>query len=136
MIEVASRKDIASWPTAPAEMPHGMVSALEGKVLLVAGGNGKLVMMSQEDGHIMAAADIPQGVDEIAYDAELGRVYCASGQGKISVHKVEPSRLTSLGETPSSPGAHSIAVDPKTHTVWIAYAKEGASFVQPFTARP
>lgn len=136
VIDVATGKVQASWSTAPAKAPHGMVLAPEADGLLIAGGNGKLVLMSQKDGRILASADIPQGVDEIAYDAGRHRVYGASGQGKISVHGLEEHRLTSLGTIPSSAGAHSIAVDPQTHTVWIAYAKEGASYVQPFTPRP
>jgi hypothetical protein len=35
----------------------------------------------------------------------------------------------------SSPGAHSIAVDPQTHTVWIAFAKNDKPYVQAFTAK-
>jgi hypothetical protein len=35
----------------------------------------------------------------------------------------------------ASQGCHSIAVDAKSHTVWIAYAKDDASFVQPSRRR-
>ena len=101
---------------------------------LVAGGNGKLVMMSQKDGQVLASTDIPARVDQIAYDAELHRVYCASGTGKIAVVDVGNGTLKTLGEVASSEGCHSIAVDPGTHTVWIAYAKGDASYVRPFSA--
>ena len=134
VIDVAENKVVASWPTAPAQAPHGMAMMPEDDAFLVAGGNGKLVMMSQKDGHVIGSADIPPRVDQIAYDAGMHRVYCASGTGKIAVVSVEKGALTNLGEVASSEGCHSIAVDPKTHTVWIAYAKGDASFVRPFTA--
>jgi DNA-binding beta-propeller fold protein YncE len=134
VIDVAKNKVVASWPTAPAQAPHGMAMAPAEDAFLVAGGNGKLVLMSEKDGHVIASVDIPTRVDQIAYDAELHRVYCASGTGKIGVIAFESGVLTALGEVPSSEGCHSIAVDPKTHTVWIAYAKGDASFVRPFSA--
>ena len=132
-INVATGRVVEKWPTAPAEAPHGMAMVPEAGAFLVAGGNGKLVMMSQKDGHVIASADIAQRVDQIAYDAVLHRVYCASGTGKIVIVTVEKDRLSAAGEVASADGARSIAVDPKTHTVWIAYAKGESSLVQPFT---
>jgi hypothetical protein len=42
-------------------------------------------------------------------------------------------KLTALGDVPDETGTGDIVVDPKTHTVWIAYAKGSQCFVQPFT---
>jgi DNA-binding beta-propeller fold protein YncE len=134
VIDVASNKVVASWPTAPAQAPHGIAMLPEEDAMLIAGGNGKLVLMSQKDGHVLSSTNIPQRVDQIAYDAELHRAYCASGTGKIGIVSLEKGALTTLGEVDSSQGCHSIAVDPKTHTVWIAYANGDASYVRPFSA--
>jgi DNA-binding beta-propeller fold protein YncE len=133
VIDLATGTVEKTWPTAPAQSPHGMAVVPESDALLIAGGNGKLVMMSQKDGREMASTDIPPRVDQIAYDADLHRVYCASGTGKIAIVSVENGTLRNVGEVASAPGAHSIAVDPKTHVVWIAYAKDETSIVQPFT---
>jgi DNA-binding beta-propeller fold protein YncE len=133
VIDVSSGKVTVTWPTAPAEAPHGMAFLPEEHAFLVAGGNGKLVLMSDKDGHVLSSTDIPQRVDQIAYDHELHRVYCASGTGKIGIVGLESGRLSTLGEVPSSAGCHSIAVDPKTHTVWIAFARDDQAMMQPFT---
>ena len=133
VIDVATHKVIENWPTAPATAPHGMAMVPEANALICAGGNGKLVMMSQRDGHVISSVDIPARVDQIAYDAELHRVYCASSSGKIAVVEVGAEKLSNLGEVTTSEGARSIAVDLKTHTVWIAYAKGESSMVQAFT---
>ena len=132
VVDVATNKVLQQWPTAPATSPHGIAMVPEFDAMLVSGGNGKLVMMSQADGHIIASVDIPAQVDQLAYDAGMHRIYCASAAGKIAVVGIAKEMLTKLGEVPSSPGARSIAVDSKTHTVWIAYAKGASSFVQPF----
>ncbi len=132
VINVAEAKVVEKWPTLPVEAPHGMALVPEADAFLIAGGNGKLVMMSQKDGHVLASAEIPPRVDQIAYDSALHRVYCASGTGKVSITAVEDGKLQPLGTVASSEGCHSIAVDPNTHSVWVAYAKGEESFVQQF----
>lgn len=118
--------------TFPAEKPHGL-AMLKNDTVLIAGGNGKLVLLNYKTGSVLASCDIAPKVDEIAYDPGLGRAYCASGTGQISVVFVSANKLTPLDTVPSSPGCHSITVDPKKHIVWIAYAQDGKPCVQAFT---
>ena len=73
-------------------------------------------------------------MDEIAYDPGLGRVYCASGTGVISVVSLHKDRLGAAETIPSAKGAHSITVDPKTHTVWIVFAQGDQAYAQSFVA--
>jgi hypothetical protein len=69
----------------------------------------------------------------MAYDPGLHIAYCASRQGKISAVAVDSGKLTALGDVPDENGTGDIAVDPKTHIVWIAYHKGDQCFAQPFT---
>ena len=133
VVDTATNQVHTHWPTAPLEGPHGMALAANVDALLVAGSNARLALLSLKDGHVIASAEIAKGVDQMAYDAGLHRAYCACSSGKISVYQVDKDKLTSLGDVTSPQGARSVAVDQKTHTVWIAYAKGDASFVQPFT---
>jgi DNA-binding beta-propeller fold protein YncE len=133
VIEVATNKVIANWSTAPAKAPHGIARIRAIHALAIAGGNGKLVLMDERSGKVAASADLPERVDQIAYDADLHHLYCASALGKIAVFEIQEDRLVSLGEVSSSAGAKSIALDPKTHTLWVAYVKDGVSIVQPFS---
>jgi DNA-binding beta-propeller fold protein YncE len=124
-----------TWPTAPAEKPHGLAILPDSNQVLIVGGNGKLGLFSLSTGKLAASADVSPRVDEIAYDPGAQRVYCASGLGTISVVAVDHDQLTTLAPLPSSAGAHSIAVDPRTHTVWIVFAKDGKPYVQSFAAK-
>jgi hypothetical protein len=99
------------------------------------GGTGKLGLFNLSTGQIVGTADVPPKVDEIAYDPALQRVYCASGLGIISVVGLDRNRLVALPPLTSVPGAPSIAIDPRTHTVWIAFAKNDKPYVQAFTAK-
>jgi DNA-binding beta-propeller fold protein YncE len=134
-IDVTTLKVTDTWPTSPADKPHGLAMVDGGDMVLIAGGTGKLVLLSLGTGKVLASADIAPKVDELAYDPGLKRAYGASGTGVISVVSVGQNKLTSIGSIPSHAGTHSIAVDPKTHTVWIGYADKDKAFVQPFTAK-
>ncbi len=125
-----------TWPTAPAEKPHGLAMVGESGVL-IAGGNGKLVMIDDGPGKVIASTDIAPRVDEIAYDPGTGNAYCASGTGVISVVSVGKDTLGAAETIPSAQGAHSIAVDTKRHIVWIVFAKGDRAYLQAFdqTAR-
>jgi DNA-binding beta-propeller fold protein YncE len=131
VIDPANNKVSAYWPCAPDKGVHGIAVVPESNGLLVACA-GKLVLFDRSTGKITSTAPAGARVDEIAYDPGLHWAYCASRQGEISVLSVESSKLTSLGGVPDE-ATGSITVDPKTHTVWIAYEKGGQSFVQPFT---
>ena len=132
VFDLATNALLATWTTAPAQAPHGIAIVPEANAIAISGGNGKLVLMSQDDGRIFSAADMPLRVDQIAYDAAVHRVYCASGLGTIAVYSVEDRQLKKLGEVPTSAGARSIALDPNTHAVWVAYIKNGDCTVQEF----
>ena len=126
VIDPTSNQAVASWATAPAQAPHGSAIDSKGNRLFVAGGNGKLVAIDLGSGKVVADADIAPKVDQIAYDPGLNRVYCASGTGVLSVVDAAQG-LRSLGDIPTQPGAHSVAVDPKSHGVLIAYAADNNS---------
>jgi DNA-binding beta-propeller fold protein YncE len=132
VIDPASNKVLETWPCAPDKGPHGIAIVPESNGLLVACA-GKLVLFDRSSGKVVATAATGDRVDEMTYDSGLHIAYCASRQGKISVVAVGADKLTALGDVPDETGTGDIVVDPKTHTVWIAYKKGGQCFVQPFT---
>ncbi|CAN5770571.1 hypothetical protein BH09VER1_BH09VER1_45980 [soil metagenome] len=131
VIDPGTNKAVASWPTAPVKGPHGSALDAEGQRLFVVGGNGKLVAFDLKTGKIVSWVEVAAKVDEIAYDAGLHRIYCASGSGVLSVVDAT-GELKALGEVPTHQGAHSVAVDEKSHAVWIAYGEGSESYIQRF----
>lgn len=132
VIDPANNSVEAVWPLAPNRGPHGIAVAPEYDGLLVAC-SGKLVLLSRTTGKILATAPIGARVDEMTYDSGLHVAYCASRQGNICAVAVAADQLTPLGDVPDEKGTGDITVDPKTHTVWIAYHQGEQCFVQPFT---
>ena|SRR5487761_108258 len=131
-VDPASNRVLHQWPLAPDTGPHGIAIVPESNGLLVACA-GKLVLMDRSTGKILDRADIPQGVDEMAYDPGTHLAYCASKLGELSVVRLTGDKLTPLGSLPDEKGTHSVTFDPNTHTVWIAYPKGNECFAQPFT---
>jgi len=77
----------------------------------------------------LGSVDIAEGVDQIAFDPGNQRIYCAAGEGKLTVLQETKEAVKSLGDVATPAGTHTLAVDPKTHSVWIAFAKGEDSFV-------
>lgn len=134
-IDPQDGKVLAKWSTAPALNPHGLAMVPGTDTVLIAGGRGNLVLMSLADGKVLASTRVTHGVDEIAYDSELHRVYCASGMAILNVVAVSSDKLAISAVLSTSPGAHSVAVDSQTHIFWIAFARDKEAFIQSFPAK-
>ena len=131
MVDLDSNKILAQWPLAPDKGPHGVAMVPDSDGLLVACASN-LVLISRSTGKILATAPIGARVDEMTYDPALHMAYCASRVGKISVIAVGEASLKPAGDVPDATRTGDITVDPATHTVWIAYQKDGQCFAQPF----
>jgi DNA-binding beta-propeller fold protein YncE len=134
VIDPQSSRVVAHWPTAPATRPHGLALDASSGRLFSAGDNGKLVVIDTKTGKAVATADIANKVDQIAFDPSTHRIYCA-GPDALSVVQVKADGVTSLGSVKTAPTAKNVAVDPRTHAVWITYTdgvnSYAKSFVQP-----
>lgn len=131
-IDPATSQVDASWPTAPVHSPHGLVIDRDGGRIITAGGNGIIAALDIHSGKVTASTAIAPGVDQIAFDENEKIVYSA-GKGFISATKVTHEGLTSLPDTPSPKGAHTIAVDAKRHEIWISFKDSKHSYLQKFT---
>lgn len=132
VINPANNSVSGVWQTAPATGPHGLALDTRSRRLFTAGRNGKLAVLNLGDGKLVTSVDIAPGVDQIAFDPGNHRVYCACA-GNISVVEETPeggARL--LGNVSSPKGAHTLTVDPATHSVWICYADTKQSYLQEF----
>jgi DNA-binding beta-propeller fold protein YncE len=128
VIDPATNQVVKVFETAPATGPHGLALDSKTQRLFSAGNNGKLVVIDMKTGKVTSMVDIKRGVDQIAYDPGLGRVYCAC-QGAISVVQVDQGGAKLLGDVPTPKGSHTIAVDPKTHAVWTCYFDANGSYL-------
>ncbi len=132
-IDPTTNKVDATWSTLPATSPHGLAVDSKRSRIYSAGGNGKIVALDIKTGKVTSSADISNGVDQIVFDADKDSIYSAC-KGFIVVTQVTDSGLKEGAKVPSPKGAHTLAFDPNTHDIWVAFADSNHSFVQKFKA--
>jgi DNA-binding beta-propeller fold protein YncE len=133
IIDPVTRKVCAAWSTAPEKGPHGLAIDKKTGRVFSAGSNGKMDVFDLNSGRLITTLDIVPHTDQIAFDAKLQRIYCA-GAGAITVVQEAPDGGASvLANVPDSAGAHTIAVNAKTHEVWISYSNESGAYFQSFS---
>jgi DNA-binding beta-propeller fold protein YncE len=98
-----------------------------------AGGNGKLVVIDTKTGSVTDTVDIVQKVDQIAFGASSGLVYCA-GADKMSVVRTTGGQVLLLGDVTTAATAKNVAVDPATQNVWTTYTDGKSSFAKAWKA--
>ncbi|HEY3656144.1 MAG TPA: hypothetical protein VGL34_14355 [Steroidobacteraceae bacterium] len=129
VIDPSINKVVGEWPTAPATQPHGLALDADNHQVFSAGGNGKLVAIDTKTGLVTGSMDIAAKVDQIAFDAPGGLIYCA-GAGKMSVVRAGGGKLTSLGDVVTAATARNVAIDPANRAVWTTYTDGKASFAK------
>ncbi|HTQ09415.1 MAG TPA: glutaminyl-peptide cyclotransferase [Fimbriimonadaceae bacterium] len=133
VIDPDSLTVLAEWGLGDLTSPHGLALDRKAGLVFVAGKNGKLDILSMKTGKILNTVNIVNGSDQIAYDAGLKRVYIP-GESKIQIVQISGDKGAVAGDVPVGKDCHRVAIDPKTHDVWVAYQDGTDSFVQRFAA--
>lgn len=123
-IAVFGAKDLklqATWSLGEVEEPSGLAyDAKEGR-LYSTGGNGKVAVVDAKTGKVLAAIPSGRGTDAAGFDPGNGLAYASNGEGTLTVMQ----GLTALGNVPTARGARTLAVDTKTHHVFLVTADFG-----------
>jgi DNA-binding beta-propeller fold protein YncE len=104
---------------ADCEAPHGfLVDAPTRRAFVTCEDSAKLLVVDLTTMGVTATHEVGRGPDVLAFDPGLGRLYVASEAGVVSVFAEQGGTLEPLGEY-RAPHAHSVAVDPTTHLVYL-----------------
>jgi YVTN family beta-propeller protein len=135
VIDPSQNKVVATWSTAPAVQPHGLALDADNHRIFSAGGTGMLVAIDTATGALIDSINIAPKVDQIAFDAVGGIIYCA-GTDRMSVLSTKGGKLTSLGTVSTAATARNVAVDPNTRRVWTTYTDGKSSFAKSWLPPP
>jgi DNA-binding beta-propeller fold protein YncE len=112
-------------PLAPCVEPSGL--ALDGKHrrLFSVCANETMVVTDADTLKVVASAPIGKGVDGVAFDGD--RAFSSNGaDGTVTVvHEQSPDKFEVEETIPTQRGARTIAVDPKSHHLFLATAQFG-----------
>ncbi len=117
----------AKWPLAPCTEPSGLAIDRKNRRLFVGCDNKMMAVVDADSGKVLATPAIGAGVDATAFDAETGLAFASCGQdGVLTVVKEEsPNKFTVAEEAKTQLGARTLALDAKTHNVFVVTAQFG-----------
>lgn len=123
-VDVARRSVVGRWPLVGCQGPSGMaIDAPDRRLFVVCSGNALLVVFSLDTHRVTTSLPIGGGPDSVAFDAALRRLYATGRSGVLTVIQQDgPDAYHQLDRISLHFGAHTLAVDPATHAVYVGYA--------------
>jgi DNA-binding beta-propeller fold protein YncE len=116
----------ARWPLAPCEEPSGLAIDADHHRLFAGCNNKMMAVVDADTGKVLATPPIGDGVDANGFDPGTGLAFASCGEGVLTVVKEESPSHFSVAETvKTQPGARTMALDLKTHNVYLVTANFG-----------
>ena len=114
------------WKISPGEEPTGLAIDTKTKRLFSVCHNGWMMVVDSEKGNIIAQVPIGKRVDGVVFDPELKMAFSSNGEGTITVvQEVSANEFKVVDTIKTEVGARTIAIDPKTHHVFVSTAQYG-----------
>jgi YVTN family beta-propeller protein len=117
----------AKWPLAPCEEPSGLSIDRKHRRLFVGCDNKMMAVVDADSGKVLATPAIGDGVDATTFDDGTGLAFAScGGDGVLTVVKEEsPDKFSVAENVPTQKGARTIALDSKTHNIFVVTADFG-----------
>jgi YVTN family beta-propeller protein len=114
------------WPLAPGEEPSGMAIDRQNRRLFIGCSNKLMAIVNIDNGHVVTTLPSGEGVDANGFDPERALAFGSNGEGNLTVvHEDSPDKFSVLENVPTQKGARTMAVDAKTHNVFVVTANFG-----------
>lgn len=118
-IDPGAERIVARYDLAGADHPHGFTLDEVGRLAFIScEGNAKLLVVDLRTMKVLSTHVVGEDPDVLAWDAAWRRLYVAAESGVVSTFIVDGGTLHPAGEL-RAPHAHSVAVDPRTHRVYL-----------------
>ena len=124
VIDTEKHEVIGRWPLAPGEGPSGIALDAAHHRLFAGCHNKMMVMLDTETGRVVTNVPIGAGVDGCAFDDSTQLAFASCGDGTTTIAKEEtPQKLTVVQTLKTERGARTMAIDPKTHRIYLPSAQ-------------
>jgi len=118
-IDPAADSIVGRYSFSEANHPHGLLIDSGRRLAFVANeGNHQLLVVDLTSMQVIEKHSLGEDPDVLAFDPGLRRLYVASESGVVTVFNERDRSLEEAG-TYHAPHAHSVAVDPGTHEVFL-----------------
>jgi YVTN family beta-propeller protein len=124
VIDVDKHAVVAHWSLAPGEGPSGIALDAKHHRLFSGCHNKMMVMLDTETGKVVDTVPIGAGVDGCAFDQSTQFVFASCGDGTTTIAREEvPDKLTVVQVLKTERGARTMALDSKTHLIYLPSAQ-------------
>jgi len=122
MVDTRTMKVLARWSTGPGGAPVGLaMDRLSRRLFIGCRKPQKLVVMSPDDGSIIADLPIGAGVDATQFD---GDAFASCRDGTLAVaRETSPGKFKLVQTVRTRAGARTMGLDPKTHLLYLPTAE-------------
>ena len=137
-IDSKTLKVTATWPLAPCKEPSGLAIDAAHHRLFAGCDNKLMAMVDGDTGKVIGTVPIDDGVDANAFDPGTGYAFSSNGEGgSLTIaHEDSPDKLSLVENVKTSSGARTMAIDLKTHRVFLMAGKFGAGRPKPSPDNP
>ena len=126
-IDSKTWKEDHRWKLTGCEEPSGMGIDERKHRLFSVCGNKKMAVVDAASGQVLATLDTGEGTDGAGFDPRLGYALASNGgDGTLTVVRESKDGKYAVAENvPTQRGARTMAVDPKSHRVFLPTAELG-----------
>jgi len=111
------------WPLAPGAEPTGLALDNKSHRLFSACANKLMIVVDAESGKVIANLPIGEKVDGAGFDPESKCAFSSNGDATMTVVKEdENDQYSVVANVPTQKGARTIAVNKKTHHIYLPAA--------------
>jgi len=111
------------WSLAPCQEPSGLAIDVKNRRLFAGCRNKMMAIVDADSGKVIATPAIGEGVDANAFDPDTNYAFASNGEGTLTVvHEDGPDAFTVVENVPTKKSARTMAIDQKTHNIFLAAA--------------
>ena len=126
VLKIDAKKMVVEQRWKVCDAPSSMAMDRENRRLFIGCRSRVMAVMNADTGQVITTLPIGDHVDATAYDADTKLIFNSNGEGTVTVIRQESSDKYSLVETVKTlPRAKTMALDPKTHRLFLSTAENG-----------
>lgn len=114
------------WLTAPCSSPSSMAMDRANRRIFVGCRSKVMAVLDADSGKVITTLPIGDHVDATVFDAEKKLIFNSNGEGTITVIEQDgPNEYEVVQTVKTAPRAKTMALDPKTHQLFLSTAENG-----------
>jgi DNA-binding beta-propeller fold protein YncE len=126
VVDTDSNKVITKYPLGGKEGNETLALDESGKRIFVGfRGKPRIVVLEQDSGREVTSVAIPEGVDDMFFDARAKRIYASCGSGFVAVvRQIDADHYKSVAEVPTIKGARTSYFHPGIGRLFVAVPRQ------------